>query len=194
MNRAVKLSFRAEPIINCCYIEGYFRPRWELTPISENKEYCRLLETHEVEKAIFSFLFQPIDPFSSPQVQALIIRDQRDVLCINMNHMVGDTSGLKDYLYLLSSTYGNLVMDHNYQATPNFKGSRSLWQVSQYLTLSEKIKVVRVSLSRETITPDWRLALCEAERNDKFIITRALSPTKLRLIQEYAKQHQVMIS
>jgi len=194
MRKAAKLSLRAEPVLGCRYVEGYFTARWERTPGAEEQAAFELLTTTHPEQDISRFLMQAIDPFKSPQVQVLIVRASNDTLCVSMDHPVGDAAGLKDYLYLLSSIYKSLATNPDYQPESNVKGSRSLWQVGGRLTLAQKARVLRQSLARRKPVTDWQLPLQRADNGDKFILTRKLSPDRFRTIRKYAGDHKATIN
>ena len=94
--------------MSCRYVEGWWRPYWRSIERIDYSKICTTIETENVENEILRFLFEEINPLEGPQTLVRIVRSTTDSLCINMNHMVGDAAGLKEYVYLLASIYRSL--------------------------------------------------------------------------------------
>ena len=120
--QAVEESLRLVPLWNCRYVERWWRPYWEMAePRQTAFVMCeKPFNTADIE----CFLTQVIDPRMSPQIRVGLFRGDFDTLCVVINHMIADTAGFKEYLYLLADIYtrlstgqeGPLLSDQNWSA------------------------------------------------------------------------------
>ncbi|MFQ5490734.1 MAG: hypothetical protein ACE5GE_08445 [Phycisphaerae bacterium] len=127
--RAVRLTLEAEPYLGCRFLEHWFRPFWE--PI-EDLDSLRLLEvcpTDSWRDSLEGVLSQPIDRERECAVKVVLLRDTVDVLCVKLDHKMGDGQAAKDYAYLLAQTYSRLADDSEYAPSPNPNRDRSLGQI-----------------------------------------------------------------
>jgi NRPS condensation-like uncharacterized protein len=193
MASAVRLSLDAVPIMNCRYVEGWWRPYWRHIERIDYSKICTTIETGNVENEILRFLFEEINPFEGPQAVVRIVRSTADSLCINMNHMVGDAAGLKEYVYLLASIYRSLIKDPEYRPQPSANGSRSLRQVSRHIRLLDKIRILRRGPAEPFRSRNWRFPLSKGAGKPEIVICK-FPESKFNAIREYGKKCQATLN
>jgi NRPS condensation-like uncharacterized protein len=193
MTSAVRLSLDAVPVMGFRYVEGWWRPSWRHVEQIDDSKICTIIESENVEHDILSFLSEEIDPFEGPQARVRILRSTTDRLCINMNHMVGDSAGLKEYVYLLASIYRNLIEDPDYRPEPNAKGRRDLRQVSKHIRLRDKIRILRRGAAEAFRSLNWRFPLGQGACKREIVILK-FSRDRFNAIREYGKRHQATLN
>jgi len=193
MAKAVRLSLDAMPITGCRYVERWWRPYWERLEHFDANEVFTILQTKDVEGETHSFLTQQIDPFEGPQLRVRVLRAQTDTLCLNMNHMVGDAEGLKQFAYLLASIYSNLTEDPEY--TPRYtERNRSLRQVSKHIGLLDKIRILYRALRGQSDSDNWRLPLSSGGGCRPAMVVRKLPGSRFDAIRAYGKRYQATLN
>lgn len=95
------------------------------------------METQAPETEVDRALVTKLSTENGPQICFTVVRtDTSDQLVVIMNHMLADGAGFKEYLYLLSELYSNLLENPDYVANLSL-GSRSLKQVFDQLSRKE---------------------------------------------------------
>ena len=193
MAKAVRLSLDAMPIAGCRYIERWWRPYWERLEHIDADEVFTILQTDDVEGEMNSFLTQQIDPFEGPQLCVRALRAQTDTLCLNMNHMVGDAAGLKQFVYLIARIYTNLTKDPKY--SPRDTGrSRSLRQVSKHINLLDKLSILHRSLRGQLDSDNWHLPLDSGGSCRPAMVIRKLPESTFDAIRAYGKRYRATVN
>jgi NRPS condensation-like uncharacterized protein len=108
LSQAFLLSLRAEPVLGCRFVPRPLRPYWQLRDDLVEIARCKVFPAEEIEQDCYRFLAEPIRPEQDPQIQMRIFRGRYDALCIKINHMVTDGSGLLEYLQLFGGIYDAL--------------------------------------------------------------------------------------
>jgi len=193
MASAVRLSLDAVPIMGFRYVEGWWHSYWgHIERIDYSKTFTTI-KTENVGYEILRCLSEEINPFGGPQVRVRILRSTADSLCINMNHMVGDAAGLKEYVYLLASIYRNLIKDSEYRPEPNANGRRGLRQVSRHIRLLDKIKILRRGTAEAFRSLNWRFPLGKGACEPEILILK-FPRSRFNAIREYGKKHQATLN
>ena len=110
LEKAVRLTIEAEPILNCRFVVRTWRPYWETRDNPDQVRFYSIVNTTDVQREIDNFMSIPLDPCNDSQVHVRIIRcDDFDALCIKMNHMVTDAAGFHEYVHMLAHTYSQLL-------------------------------------------------------------------------------------
>jgi NRPS condensation-like uncharacterized protein len=194
LKKAVMLSLDIEPVLGCQFVERDPHPRWERLTRLEVDDVFRLVTTSGVEEQMADFLAEEVDPLKGPQLKALLIRSEADILCINMNHVAGDAGGMKDYLYLLSSLYREIFTSGKSQAVSNTAGDRGLGQVFKHLPLTQKLRVLAKSFKRTRPLQDWRLPLQTSGGSEKFFTFLRLSSDRFDAIKSAGKKYSATVN
>lgn len=115
LERAIRLSLYAEPILGCHFIEKFPCPIWRTIDDLEHYPICQLITTDNAQLEIDNFLASELWADKSPQVKACMIRDKdTDTICIKINHAACDGAGSKYYIKLLSEIYSEIEINENY--------------------------------------------------------------------------------
>lgn len=209
LQRAVRLSLDAEPILGCRLVYHPIAPWWEGCGDPDNPQYCRLIHTDDAKQSANAFLTVPLNPFLDPVVQVRVFRRDGDILVVKISHMIMDGGGSNEYLYLLADIYNRLKTDPDFKPAANRNGTRSLRQVTRQFTLLEKAKVIRRSL-RDLKRNDvylleqirlrisrknqfskltWGLPLEQGNEEDRTYILRKIPAHLVNRLREYARSH-----
>ncbi|CAK8711462.1 hypothetical protein KKHLCK_00455 [Candidatus Electrothrix laxa] len=144
--KAIRLTMDAEPILGCRFVENKNGQFWQRREDLDSLESCRLTETDCPEELLIRYLSSHCDPYNDPMVQAHVFRSESDTLCIRINHIASDAGGVKEYARLLSSFYSALKINPAFTPQINLTGSRSYKQVTDFLSLYDKFKILFLSL------------------------------------------------
>ncbi|WLE98238.1 MAG: hypothetical protein QTN59_05250 [Candidatus Electrothrix communis] len=158
-----------------------------------------MTETDCPEKALVNYMVSPYDPYNDPMVQTHIFRSESDTLCIKANHIVSDAGGLKEYVRLLAFIYRNLERDPEFKPQINLSGRRSYEQVTEFLCLPDKLKILRLSLMNwfDNLYPrkNWAFpSLPSRSTSDRTFLIRRISSDRFRQIKKYAARHGFTIN
>ncbi len=190
LTRAVRLTFDAEPVIGCRFVERPFCPYWQRCNHLDNAFEFHTIDNSTQEKAICSFLLAPLNPFSGPQVKVGLLRADYDTLCIKVSHIVADGGASMQYLQLLSSIYRKLKKHPDYQPTSNLCCSRSSFQIFKHIGLRKVISsCTHISMPKTT----WGFLSASGGDVSPYFITRRIETACLSRIRAYAKNHNVTI-
>jgi len=191
LSKAVRLSLDAEPVLGCRFVKNRWRQFWQRRDDLNDLELCRLIQTDCPKKALVSYMVSPYDPYNDPMVQTHIFRSETDILCIKVNHIVSDAAGLKEYTRLLSDIYRNLEINPEFKPQINFSGRRSYEQVTESLSLYDKLKILHLSLWSwfDNLYPkkNWTFPFLRLQpTSDRTFLIRQISSDQFSKIKEYA--------
>jgi NRPS condensation-like uncharacterized protein len=106
LKQAVDLSFAAIPLLGYCFVDAGRSPYWEERDFTAHDIVRVITAGSDPEAQKQKLLSMVIDPVREPQLKIYILREQdRDILCLIINHMICDGAGFKEYLYLLGGLY-----------------------------------------------------------------------------------------
>lgn len=201
MNRAVRLSLDAEPVLGCRFVERWWRPYWERRNDLDRTRLCHLTETTDVEQEQMRFLTTPMDPCVDPLVEVEILRSLTDTLCIKMSHVVADGGGMKEYVDLLATIYRRLAEERDYVAAPNLRGRRSLRQISSRFGFLDKLRIIRCGLQdiieSNFPVPYWNFPFDKVgclEKPKRAFVIRRIGPERVRIIREYSRNQEATLN
>lgn len=111
LREAVMLSVEAEPVLGCRFVEGEI-PYWKKISKVNETCFCSMENTENPGEAIKKFLNSSLDMDKDPMVKVRLIRtDQKDIVCIKINHACCDGTGAKEYIHLLAGIYSNIIQN-----------------------------------------------------------------------------------
>lgn len=191
LKKSVDLSADAFPLIRCGFHENCGRPYWEdKGHTAENM--VELVETADVDAAVWETLPREADEANGPQVKITLIRNgETDTLCVTINHMLCDAAGFKEYLYLLSSIYTGVEKDPGYRPVP-LSGRRDLGQVMRTFSPLDRIKIF--AGSNDMTKPDSTRFDFEGDLRHPFIEMKAVPREKVRRLKDYARLHGATVN
>jgi len=191
MARAVRLTVDAEPVLGYRFVVHPWRPYWERRDDLDHIELLSVVKGAHVEDELWRFVTMPLDPFADPQVQASIFRSDRDTLCIKLNHVAADGEGVKQYAYLLATTYRKLATDPSYRPELYLEGM--LCQSNAFGGtgfLKSIIALRRCIMPR----PAWGFPLTGNDLSDRAFEIRRIRPERFSIIKEYGRRQQASVN
>ena len=182
---AVRAAVEAEPILACRVRDRYFRPRWEPISRFDPKALLRIIPKTDADKDINALLVEDLDPWRGPIVRIGLVRGERDVLVVNLDHSAGDAASVRSLTYLLASLYNhpNRIQALERGAYFAKRGFRSL----RPLIPRFGGKKGRLIPPPDAADPSWRFPWRPgmAEPRKRFLIRR-LAPAKAEAIRNFA--------
>jgi NRPS condensation-like uncharacterized protein len=146
LRKAVMLSLDAVPLINACFDDKPFKPRWVGKAFTGNDIIHVVEVDSDTDEQIIQLYSSNIDFATEPQLKIHLIRRPRgDTACIIINHMICDAAGFKEYLYLLSALYTRVI--NNETPPPLEYRSRGVGQIFAGISWAEKLSILRLDYS-----------------------------------------------
>jgi len=146
LTRAVRLAYDAEPALGCRFVERRRGPFWQRRDDIDRLVLCTVKDcasAGDVAHGLDEFLLEPGDPRRDPLVRVRVLRGETDTACVKVDHIVADTGGAKDLIYLLCEIYERLGDYPGYEPAANARGDRSLRQVLERVSLPDKLRSLR---------------------------------------------------
>lgn len=189
--KAIDKLFICYPILRCRFIEDIVHTRWEELPY--DNDVLSVVEDED-ENIIQEFLCRSIDEYNEIQIRFMILRnDNKDTLCILLNHMVCDGNSSKQLLKTLSEAYSALLKGEEYEAY-NKMGNRDYEAVYDALSLSDNIKAnTRLNYSAGTDRQGFRF-IDEPIPNVGRLVTRKLPKEDFLKLKAYCKNNGFTIN
>ena len=188
--KAINFSIKIYPILSCVFVEKEKEPYWI------KKEFCTEdIITITKDKDIFNnFITRKISESYGPQVKFCLYGGATDTLAINMNHMVCDAAGFKDYIYVLCDIYSKLYMDVNY--VPNFINNkdRSLNSVINKFNISNKLSSLVFQSNESNKNSTYIFPMEGGKAVKPFILTYNINENRYDIIKRYCKDNDFTIN
>ena len=191
MKKAMTLLLEVVPILGSAYVTNNGRPYWEKVNASKYQDIIIFTES-EVE--FNSFITSKLNELVAPQMKACLLTSAKDSLTIIMNHMFCDAAGFKEYLYLLSNLYSNLVKDSSYLPTYKIDGDRSLIRINKQISFKDKVKALVIQNKESNKNSPYKFPMSKEKETKPFILTHKIPKDRYLLIKEYCKKHKVTLN
>jgi NRPS condensation-like uncharacterized protein len=191
LERAVKMTLEAEPILTYRFVAHPWRPYWQRVEEKDRASCFKIMECSPSSPELSDFLTEPVSPSHSPQVRVGLFRSDKDILCIRMNHMIMDGGGAIAYLALLSSSYRDLEKDPAHRPTANIDRARSPRQVLRRGGLLTAIKGLP---GLQVPGPPWGIPKNSDDRSGRAIMIRKIDPDRSGIIRSYAREKGVSVN
>jgi NRPS condensation-like uncharacterized protein len=95
LERAVRLSIDAEPVLGCQFIKSA-APYWKRYHDIDNVKFCSIEHTDNPDESVKKFLEGPLDMDKGPMVKVKLIRSGlHDILGVKINHTCCDAAGAR---------------------------------------------------------------------------------------------------
>ena len=190
--RAVRLSLDAEPILGCRFVERWFHPYWRRREDLDVVGVCEVRSSSDCHAEMEEFFkAEPDLP-----LRVLVLRGDSDMLCVKLDHHVGDGAAIKEYVYLLAGIYNRLEEEPEYRPTPNLDG-RSLVQVGRQFGLRDRWRIlchaVKVHRDLKTLA-QWEYPLPREESPEYDYATWRLEADRVNAIFEYGCRRRATLS
>ena len=142
LKAAVTASFATIPMIRCSFAGTAGKPRWTDRGFSAEDMVCVVTPKDDSEEEVLKPLSTGIDFAIDAQLKIFVVRRHKcDTLCIIVSHLVCDTEGFKQYLYLLSDLYTKLKNNETVSA-PELQ-PRGVRPLFAGLTVGDKLRILR---------------------------------------------------
>jgi NRPS condensation-like uncharacterized protein len=191
LERAIKLSFKAIPILSSKYVEDMIKPYWESCEFEKVNDY--LVTTND--KNIFDdFIVACTDEFNGPQVKFCLYSDDNDMLAVIMNHMICDAAGYKQYIYLLSDLYSKLAKDIDYVLDKKLDGTRSINMITNNISTFTKMKILTSRKIVSNKTGYLKFPLSSNQDKKPFIGKYVISKDRFIKIKEFCNKNNFTVN
>lgn len=191
LKKAVMQSTEKLPLLLCHFNETKNGAYWQESVFSAD-DLVFLVETTEPDAEVNRALVRKLSTENGPQICFTIVRTTTtDRLVVIMNHMLADGAGFKEYLYLLSETYSNLLENPAYHANLSL-GSRSLSQIFTQFSHKEKKTILTKKAKNKTVhNPVFPL---QGDPENPKVIWTKLPKANFTQIIQYAKTYEATVN
>lgn len=185
LKKAVSVSTDINPLIRCYFDINHKYPYWKEKDF-KGEDFVKVIacSSNEEEQKI-KLLASKIDALNGPQLKIYVIRKQdSDILCIIINHMLCDGAGFKEYLYELSDLYTKCKK--NIEIPKRELASRSINQLFKNIKWHEKLNILfsKSELSKQKNEVRYSL---EGAKGNPLFITIDITSEELEIIKAYGK-------
>lgn len=185
LKKAVSVSTDINPLIRCYFDINHKYPYWKEKDF-KGEDFVKIIacSSNEEEQKI-KLLASKIDALNGPQLKIYVIRKQdSDILCIIINHMLCDGAGFKEYLYELSDLYTKCKK--NIEIPKRELASRSINQLFKNIKWHEKLNILfsKSELSKQKNEVRYSL---EGAKGNPLFITIDITSEELEIIKAYGK-------
>ncbi len=198
--RAVRLTLDLEPCFACRFVRRWIKPYWKRVADLDSVPFFEMREADNAPDALERVLSQQMDPDRDCAVKVVLLRDAVDVLCIKLDHKMGDGQAAKQYAYLLAETYSKLAEDPQYVGSLAPGGDRSFAQITQGMSPAARAEMLRMPKSADKNARevrDWFLPQPQASKDalpaSEFLIER-ISAEQYANIFRYACAHKATVN
>ena len=129
LRRALRLTFDAEPVLGCHFVDHRKLPWWERC---DDEVLESALNIVRDRNELDAFLVAPYRPDLVPAITAALLPDSSgDTLLLRVSHEATDAGGSKEIATLLADIYNRLANDPDWTPVPNLSGSRCHTQITR---------------------------------------------------------------
>lgn len=190
--RAVRLSLDAEPILGCAFVERWFRPYWRRRSDLDETSCLEVRASGDSPAEEDEFFRAP----PGPPLRVLVLRGERDRLCIKLDHHLGDGGAVKEYAYLLAEIYGRLESEPDYRPEVRL-GDRSLRPIASRFDAAQKWRLLRQAIGvhrgLKRLQP-WRYPVPASGRAEFDYVSWRLEPDRVSALFEYGYRLRATLS
>lgn len=193
LTKAVRLSFDAEPVLGCRFVEGN-PPYWKRLENIDEVQFCSLDEVSDVPAAIQGFLESRLDMDNDSMIKVKLIRSEfYDTLGIKVNHACCDGNGIKEYIQLLSDIYFQIDgPDGAYVPKPATRGRIDQDRLFKSLGIKEP-EALWIPGSDISI-PTWAFPWMQDTSSSSRIVICRIPQDELDKMRSYAKSRGATIN
>jgi NRPS condensation-like uncharacterized protein len=129
----------------------------------------------------------PGDPRVDPLLRVLVLRSDVDMICIKLDHVVADASGLRDCAALISSIYARLANDSHFRPEVNRHKDRGFGQVLRQFSFADKAALLQ---RRRFKTSPWGFPATSNVCTKRSFSFRRISADRLPALRAYRLAHR----
>jgi NRPS condensation-like uncharacterized protein len=180
--RSVHLTLEAQPLLGYRFTVRTWKSFWEQRDDTGQFPTFTLINATNVDQEIENFMQISPDPCRNKQVMVRVIRAESDTICIKLNHMLTDATGMTEYAYLLASIYRQL--SDNSSCAPSLKTfhSYTMKDAFKHFNLFNKIG----SFGERVFPPStWAFPWTGVNTEKRAFAVRRLSPELFARLKAY---------
>jgi len=191
LERAVALSFEAEPLLRYRFVEHSRRPYWRMVRTEDLEQAFHIFHCSSADRPFNDLMVRPVEAQGAPQVKVGLFREKNDVVCIRSNHMALDGGGAIRYLGLLSTIYRELQKDDTYRPRQD-----PISRPSPRLLFRDGGLIEAVAAIPKMTLPgaEWGLSRKSDDISEQSFIIRRLEGDRTRSLRVFAKEKGVTVN
>lgn len=193
LEKAVRLSVDAEPVLGCRFVEGN-PPYWKRRENIDKVQFCSFEEVTNPKEAVQRLLDSPLNMDNDPMIKVRLMRSKvHDFMVIQANHVCLDGAGIKEYIELLSNIYSTIDRPNGvFTPTPGTRGRIDQDRLLETLGITDP-NALWIPGSDYTI-PTWAFPWKQGTSNSTHIIIRRFPADQLDKMSRYAKSRVATIN
>ncbi len=199
LNRAVRLSLIAHPLMAHRLIYGVWYPKWKPWSAAEldGFDYCEMKQVsspEEREKEVQGYLSMEMDFYQRPLVHVRIVRGEGyDTVCVKVSCIPIDGRAFNIYMNTLVDIYNRLQSDPDYMPEPGTMANRSTKALLPLFGLLDAFRVLVAALmnqATDTFTArNWQLPVRETDHLDRHFYCHHFQESTMKSLHEFRKRH-----
>ncbi len=200
LDRAAHELLRIEPYLSYRFEERGYQPRWARFAEPEQISAFELIETDDLDRTLQDVLARELAGERESAVKVYLIRGNQDVVCLKLDHKMGDGQAAKEIAALLAETYTRLAEDALSIFPVRPCGDRSLAQITRDMSRDHRRKLLAGMTRGESLMERpgaWFLpapaAGMHAEERSRFVM-RIIPAARHAAIFRYACRHRMTVN
>ena len=183
--RAVHLTMEAQPALGYQFTVRTWKSFWEQRDDIDQFPIFTLINATDVHQEIENFMQVSPDPCRNKQVMVRVIRAESDTICIKLNHMVTDATGMSEYAYLLASIYRQLSGNSLHIPSSKTYHSHTMKDALKHFNILKKIG----SFGERVFPPStWAFPWTGVNTEKRAFVIRQLPPELFARLKAYCNQ------
>jgi len=192
LERAVRLSLDAEPILGCHFVEDNPQPYWQRFDTLDEMKWAEVTSPSNKDEAINHFI-KSYFFHEGQQINVCLVQSAGgDTLVVKISHGCCDAGGLKEYLGLLAGIYTRLQEDPNYRPLPHTSGRRDQRYYFDALEITDPIALFNPE--HQPPPPTWAFPYHGTEKNEMQLSIRCLKDEAYNRIMKFTRDHSVTMT
>lgn len=192
LDRAVRLSLDAEPILGCHFVEDNPQPYWQRFNNLDDLQWFEWISADEkdavIERFVKSSFFHESQQINVCHIHAA----DGDTLVVKMSHGCCDAGGLKEYLVLLADIYTHLLENPVFYPPPHIQGRRD--QKNYFAARGINDPLALFDPQYQPPPPTWAFPWHSRETNQMHLALRRFKNDAFDRILSFAKDYNVTIT
>lgn len=194
LQKAVSLSFNAEPILGCRLVKHWHRPFFQRI----NGDSIEAFHTTESIEEFDAFRNMLIDPYQGPQQKVYHYHSsEEDRLLFKVTHDITDAGGFRRAVYAVSYIYSRLKDNPAYEPPPNINASRGLKMVTRQLKWHAYPRIflnyLRASRAERPRQGTHTLSFGESPLKPLEIVHKLIPKETVVQLKEYGHSHHATL-
>lgn len=192
LQKAVRLSLDAEPILGCRFVEDEKQPYWQRCDDLDEMQWLVCISTDHKDEAIDCFLKSPFFHAGQQINVCLVQAEGGDSLCVKISHACSDAGGLKEYLELLAGIYSGLQKNPDFSPQPHTHHRRDQKHYFDARGITDPLALF--DPQAQPLPPAWGFPHHGTERKEMHMALRRFKGGAFDRIMSFAKEHHVTMT